>query len=125
MGEQLPHGIGHWRAVVVDQDRSPVGVVHGMAGKMDFRDRGPVEGVEPCRRVAAQIGARDIDVVDVAEQAAARAARQRVEKLRLGHRRAAKPQIARGILDEQPASQAILRAGDVIGDHREGLVGVR
>ena len=39
VGVERPHRLGHRRAVIVDQDDLPVGVVHRVTGQVDLAHR--------------------------------------------------------------------------------------
>ena len=116
--------------MIVDEDRAARGVpaldiVDGVAGEMDLAHRGRVEGVEPRPRVAAEVGARDVDVVDIAQQPAARPPRQRAQELRLGDRRVTEAEVSRRVLDKQAATEPLLRPCHVRAEHLERFLGVR
>src|SRR5260370_27647460 len=92
------------RAGMLEEERGAVGVpavdvVDGVAGEMDLAHRGRVERVEPRRRVAAEVGARDVDVVDIAQQPAARPPRERAPELRLANRRVPEAEESPPVLD--------------------------
>ncbi len=116
--------------MIVDEDRAAVSVpavdvVDGVAGEMDLAHRGRVERVEPRRRVAAEVGARDVDVVDIAQQPAARPPRERAQELRLGNRRVTEAEVSRRVLDEQGPTEPLLRSRHVRAEHLERFLGVR
>src|SRR5208282_1709122 len=71
-------------AVVVDQNVHVLGDV--MAGKVDLADRLDRECLEIGHRVELEIPRADVDVVDVAENAAAGSTGNRGQELRLGDR---------------------------------------
>ena len=103
----------------------PVGVVHRVTGEVDLPHRIRGQRVEIGDRIEPEVVRGHEDVVDVAEQSASGEAHQRREELGLRDRRVAKAQIARRILDQDPASERILRASDVLRDDRERLLRVR
>src|SRR5262245_33206852 len=69
---QVPYlGRGR-RAVITDENGLPVGIVLRVAGEMHLLDPSRWQRVEVCRRIDAEVLRGDVDVVDVAEQPAAR-----------------------------------------------------
>src|SRR5437764_7843030 len=67
-GIELPDRLRYPRAVVVDQDIRVFGRV--MAGEMDLADRRRRQRVEIGDRIEPEVCRADVDVVDVAEDAA-------------------------------------------------------
>jgi hypothetical protein len=92
---------------------------------MDLAYRARVEHVEPRHRVAAEIRARHVHVVDVAQQPAPRPPRQHIQEIRLGDRRVMEAEIPGRILDQQAAPEPLLSTGHVPAQHVERLLGVR
>jgi hypothetical protein len=72
-----------------------------------------------------EVSARHVHVVDVAQQAAPGAASELGQKLRLGDRRVAEAQVARGILDQDRSPERGLRLVDVANHQGQALRGVR
>ena len=69
----------------------------------DMLDR---ERIDIGRGIEAVIDRRHIDVVDVEQQAAAGALRDRAQKLDLAHRACAEGHVGRGIFEQHPHAQA-------------------
>ena len=82
LGVELPNRLRYPRAVVVDQDIHVLGGV--MAGEMDLADRCRRQRVEIGDRVEPEVCRADVDVVDVAEDAAAGSAGGFGQEFRLG-----------------------------------------
>jgi hypothetical protein len=80
-GVEIPDGIGNSGSVVVDQDIDVFGGV--MASEMDLADRLDRQRIEIRDRVEPKIFTTDADVVNVAEDAAARPARDFGQEFRL------------------------------------------
>ncbi len=80
---EVPDGFGDPGAVVVDQDIDVFGGV--MAGKMDLADCPDRQRIEIGDRVEPEIPSADVDVVDVAKDAAARPANDFGQEFRLGY----------------------------------------
>src|SRR3546814_2341424 len=60
------------RSMVVDRDGAAhIVVLDRMARDVDFADKARVEGVEPRHRIEPEIDGRNLDIVDVEQQAAA------------------------------------------------------
>src|SRR5438270_6596910 len=81
-GVEVPDGLRYRRAVVVDQDIQILGGV--MAGEMDLADCCRWQRVEIGDRVEPEVCCADIDVVDVAEDAAAGSAGGFGQEFRFG-----------------------------------------
>ena len=119
LGVEVPNRLRHPRAVVVDQDIHILG--GAMAGKMDLADRCRRQRVEVGDRVEPEILRADVDVVDVAEDAATGSAGGFGQEFLLGDRRMAKAQVGRRVLDQQPSPERLLRLGDVPAKNFEAL----
>src|ERR1700751_3964606 len=88
-------------AVVVDQNVHVLGDV--MAGKVDLADRLDRERLEKGQRIEPEVPGADLDVVDVAEDAAASSAGELGHELRLGDRRIPVAEVGGRVLDQQPS----------------------
>src|SRR5271166_2705651 len=112
-GVEFPDRLRYPGAVVVDQHVRILGGV--MAGQMNLADRSRRQRVEVSARVEREVSRADIDVVDVAEDAAAGSAGCFAQKFRLGDRRMAKAQVGGRVLDQQASPECFLRLPDVPG----------
>jgi hypothetical protein len=111
--------------MVVDQDgRAVIEQVPAVPGQMKLSDRLARQFVQPIGRVEPEIVRRDGHVVDVEQQAAAAAAREFVQELRLGQGGVAEAEICRWVLDGDLSSQAILQATDIAADDVQRLLRV-
>src|SRR5690242_6100523 len=107
---QGPHFVDDSRAVIVDPQRAAIQRrSNRMSTQMDFADHTGWQCGDIGRGVPAVVLGADKDVVDVAEDAAPSALRDRGNELPLGDRRMAELQIGRGILDKDTTLQIILR----------------
>ncbi len=122
-GVELPDGLSNPGAVVVDQDVHVLGGV--MAGEVDLADRLDGQCLEIGDRVEPEIPRADMDVVDVAQDAAAGSAGDFGDELRLGDRRMPIAEIGRRVLDQQPPAERRLRLLDVPAEEVEARLGVR
>src|SRR6516164_4288206 len=121
-GIKLPDGLGDRGAVVVDQN---VYVLRGvMAGEVDLADRLDRQRVKIGDRVEPEIPRADVDVVDVAEDAAAGSTGDFAHELRLWDLRLQVAKVSRWVLDQQPPAERLLRLLDVIAKDIEALLGV-
>jgi hypothetical protein len=66
-----------------------------------------------------------VDVVDVEQETAVGAAGDLAEKLPLGHRRVGVAEVARDVLDQDPAPEPVLHAAHALHHVRERLLGIR
>jgi len=99
-------------AVVVDQDRLAIGIVHGVAGQVILRD-GVARQRQPVHSIERKLVRRDMDVVGVEQQATAAAACQLRQELRFGHRRMREAEIAGRIFHRDLPAQSVLQPIDV------------
>src|SRR5271169_44381 len=97
-------------AVVVDQNVHVLGDV--MAGKVDLADRLDRESLDICDRVEPKIPGADVDVVDVAEDAATGSKGDFRQELCLRNRGMPVTEIGRRVLDQQPPAKPLLRLID-------------
>src|SRR5258707_4402760 len=97
-------------AVVVDQNAHILGDV--MAGEVDLADRIDRECLEVRERIELEIPRADVDVVDVAENAAAGSTGNRGQELRLGDRRIPVAEVGGRVLDQEPSAERPLRLID-------------
>ena len=109
-------------AVVVDQNVHVLGGV--MAGEVDLADRIDRQCVEIGDRVEPEIPRADIDVVDVAEDAATGSTGDFGDEFRLGDGRIPVAEVGRGVLDQQPPAERLLRLLDVPAEDVEARLGV-
>ena len=104
----------------VDQQRIAVVVALGrVAGEVDLADQLDREAVDIGDRIVLLVGGRDVDVVDVEEKTAARAAGDLGEEVDLAHGALAESHIGRRVLEEHAAADGLLHLVDVIGDPAE------
>src|SRR4029453_1084697 len=82
-----PDRIADWRAMIIDQDRLAVSVIHGVPGEMDFTYSTRRPGVEIGDGVSPKIAAAHVDVVDIAQESTARTPHQFPQKLGLWNSR--------------------------------------
>src|SRR5271169_1684577 len=121
-GIELPDGLCDPGAVVIDQN---VYVLRGvMAGEVDLADRLDRRRVEIGDGVEPEIPRADMDVVDVAEDAAAGSTGDFGHEFRLRDRRLPVTEVSRWVLDQQPPTERLLRLLDVIAKDIEALLGV-
>src|SRR6516165_9114753 len=120
LGVKLPDFGDDARAMVVDAQRAAaLELPDAVAGEVDLADRGRRQGGEVDRRVPAVVAGADIDVVDVAQDAATGAASHRRKKLPFRDRRVPPAQIGRRVLDEDAAPKNGLRPIDIAADDAE------
>src|SRR6516164_3865327 len=120
LGVQFPDLWNYARAVVVDaQHAAALELPDAVAGEVDLADRGRRQSGEISRRMPAVVAGADIDVVDVAEDAATGAASHRRKKLPFRDRRVPPAQIGRRVLDEDAAPKNGLRPIDIAADDAE------
>jgi hypothetical protein len=104
MAVELPHHLGHRRAVAVDQERCAGGVdILGETGEVDLAYRVQRQRGQVLARVAAVVGAGDMDVIHVEQQAAAAAAHHLADELRLVHRRGGELDVGGRVLQQHAA----------------------
>src|ERR1700751_4406605 len=121
-GIELPDGLCDPGAVVVDQN---VHVLRGvMAGEVDFADRLYRQRFEIGDRVEPEIPRADVNIVDVAEDAAAGLTGDFGYELCLRNRGMAVAEVSRWVLDQQPPGERLLRLLDVIAEDIEALLGI-
>ena len=80
---QLPHGGSDPATMIVDQDAYAVGIVDAVPGEMQLLDGFDREGLDPVPRIAAEVLAGHVDIIDIEQQTAAGASDQFCEELRL------------------------------------------
>jgi len=102
---QIPDGVGHARAVVIDDGE----VGHQMARQMDLADMMRIDRVDLRCRIDSVIEFVYVKVVDVEQDAAAAARRQLVEKAGLVVIVAGEAHITRYVLDQDRPPQRILQ----------------
>src|SRR5215831_14718365 len=121
---EQPNGWRHARAVVVDaQHFATFELAHGVPGEMDLADRASAQGGEISARVPAVIAGAHVDVVDVAQNAAAGTGGNGGKEFPLGNRRMLEREIRRRILDEDAALEKGLCLIDVATDDIERFLG--
>src|SRR6266852_2138896 len=125
-GVECPHFRGDARAVIVDAEYpSAVEPSHGVTRQMDLaHDLRRQSGEVPCG-VPAVIASTYINVVYVAQNAAAGSLRDLSKEFPFGDRRMPELQIGGRVLDEDPALQMILNLRDVPAGDPERLFGQR
>ena len=101
---QLPNGMDHVSVVRVDQVRHAVGV----AGQMKLHDPLVRDRADELERIEVVVEARDVDVVDVQQQAAAGRLGHPREKFGLGHRRVGERDVRAGVLEHQRPLEHVL-----------------
>src|SRR6266446_1606085 len=121
-GVKIPDGLGNPRAVIVDQNVHVLGGV--MAAEVDFTDRFDRQRVEVVDWVEPEVPRADMDVVDVAEYAAACSTGDFGDEFRLGYRRMAVAEIGGRVLDQQPPAERLLRLLDVPAEELEARFGI-
>ena len=94
------------RVVRVDQQRAPSAGSRAVAGEMDLADRVGRKAVEPGGGVEAEVVRRDVDVVDVEQQAAAGAPGELGEEVDLVPVVPVDAQVVRRVLDRDAAARA-------------------
>src|SRR6266511_1114118 len=80
--EQVPHGGSDRTAVIVDQNADAVGIVDAVASQMQLLDGFHRQGFDPGSRIAAEVPAGHVDVVDVEQQTTTRVEDEFTEELR-------------------------------------------
>ena len=93
--------------------------------QMNFADVLDREIREIVERGPTQIRGRHEHVVDVEQQTAPGMARQFAKKVRLAHGGLAKHQIARRVLQQNPATDGVLHLLHVSADTEESGLGIR
>ena len=117
---QGPDGGSNARAVVIDaQHLVPSMSPNGCARQMDLADCVGRQRIEVSRCVPAVIAGTDVDVVDVAQDAAARALADVGQEFPLRDGRALELQIRRRVLDQDSALEIRLGPIDVATDETE------
>lgn len=112
------------RTVIVDkQGLAALDLLHGMAGEVDLSDRLRRQGVQVGHGVPAVVARADVDVVDIAEDAAPRALRHLGDEFPFGNGRVRVAKVARRVLDQDSALQPILCLIHMAADEVERLVG--
>jgi hypothetical protein len=97
-------------AVGIYQQRSPgIVPVLGKACEMYFSDCVDRKGINIFAGDPVVIGATDVNIVDVQQQTAAGAGDERLEEIDLLHRAGSEFDIGRRILDQDCASERVLR----------------
>src|SRR5215472_5131475 len=103
LGIEFPDLGDDARAVIIDAQRAAaLELPDAVAGEVELADRGRRQGGEVSRRIPAVVAGTDIDIVDVAQDAATSAVSYRREKLPFRDRRVSPAQIGRRVLDEDP-----------------------
>src|SRR6185295_1911398 len=97
----------------------------GEAGKMELPDMPACNAVDVGERIPAVVRTAHVDIVDVEEDAAAGALGKGVQKLGLGHLRAAVLDVRRRVLEQDAAPEKLLHLRHSYSDVREGFLGVR
>src|SRR6266705_1933854 len=126
LGIERPHCRCDARAVIVDEQRS--GVVEppeGMTGEMDLAHRFGRQRCEIRRSLPAVVARADVNVIHVAQNAAAASLCDLSKEFPFRDGRVPELQIRGRILDEDPAFQMILNLRDVPADDPERLFGQR
>src|SRR5262245_41102136 len=100
---EIPHLVAHGMVVGVDNVAPFVAV----AGDMELNDPIARHAVQEVVGGEAVVEGADIDVVDVEQKPAIGAARHLARELPLGHLRLAEGDIARYVLEREPASENV------------------
>src|SRR6516165_66606 len=95
-----------------------------MASKVDLVDRLDRECLEVGERIEPKIPRADVDVVDIAEDAAAGSTGDFSHEFRLGDRRVPIAEVDGRVLNQQPPAEPLLRLLDVMAKDIEALLGV-
>src|SRR5262249_59654011 len=96
---------GHWRAMIVDQDGQAVGLVHGVSGEVDLAHGPGGQRVQVRLGVEPDVPRAHVDVVDIAQEPASRAANELAEELRLGNARVTEPEITRRVFHAEAGAE--------------------
>src|SRR5712692_8882946 len=72
VGVEGPDRGGDWRAMIIDQDRLAIGVIHRVPCEVDFTHSARWQGIEIGDRVTSKIPAAYVDVVDITQEPTAR-----------------------------------------------------
>src|ERR1051325_6292757 len=125
-GIELPHLVANAGSVVVDADRAPIlEWAQAVAGEMDLADAGRWQATKVMARIETVVARAYEHIVDVAQDAAVGARGDLGDELPFRDGGMAVTQIRRWILDQDPATQEILRYLDVAADDVERLLGER
>src|SRR5262249_19686706 len=124
MGIEVPYGFRHRGAVIVDQDATAVDVGAMVAGEMNLANRAGRQHRQIGPGIKSEIVGIHVEVVDIAENAAAGAADELRQELGLRNCRMAEAQIGRGVLDQKPTPEGSLRLIDVGADDLQALLGI-
>src|SRR5271166_2463615 len=123
--EQAPDRVGDGPVVAVDEQRLALVVaLFGMSGEMDFADEPKRIIRQIVERREAVVGSRHEDVVDVEQEAAAGAARDGADEIRLAHCRFPEQDIGRRIFEQQRSADRLLHFVDMVAHRRERRFGV-
>src|SRR6266849_9383777 len=104
-----PDCLSNRGTMIVDQYSLATRVVLSMSSQMDLRHMVRRERLEIGDRVAPEIRAAHINIVDITQQPAVCPAYQLTQKFRLRNRRMEKAEITRRVLNEQTALEHLLR----------------
>src|SRR3546814_20578111 len=96
-----------------------------MARNVDFADKARVEGIEPRHRIEPEIEGRNLDIVDIEQQATAAAPAKLVQEIDLAPIVAGIDQVTRGDFDQNRPKQPVLHAADVGCQMDAGCTAVR
>src|SRR5579875_1414436 len=126
LGVERPDLGNDARAVVVDtQPQTPSDLWHAGPREMDLAERRAWQRCEIGARIPAVIAGADVDVVDVAQDAAAGAGGHRGEKFPFRDRRMPPAQIGGRVLDQDVTFEKGLHPIDMPADDVERLFGQR
>ena len=124
-GIKGPHGVTNRRIVGVDEQRQAgIVAVVGAAREMDFAHRLQRKVGEIAVGIEAMIDRADEHIADVEQKAAAGAARDLAQEIRLRPRAFREDNIGRGIFEQDGATKCVLRLVDMLRHARERFVGI-
>ena len=117
---EVPHLVADRMVVGVDD----VALLVAMTGHMELHDAVARHAVQEIVGGEAVIEGADIDVVDVEQEPAIGARRDLAHELPFGHLRLAEGDVARHVLERQPAAEEVLHLADALDHVVERLLGV-
>ena len=117
---EIPHLVAHGMVVGVDD----VALFVAVTGDMELDDPIARHAMQEFVGGEAVVEGADIDVVDVEQEPAIGAPCHLAHELPLGHLGLAEGDVARHVLERQPASEKVLNLADAVDDVVQRLLGV-
>ena len=124
VGIKLPDGVGNGTTVSIDQQRNSEILLLRVAGEMHFPDVGRRQRIDVVPGIETMVDRIHIDIVDIAQQAAAGLIGKTGEKFPFGNGGVAECQVAGDVLDQYLPPQQVLGFVDPVPHEFEGFFGV-